>query len=86
MSPKETWVIYNKFMKEILWVSSEHFLAQRRLDELIQEPPEDGLVSNANKLVVCTLSRAILEIHQEHQAEKEYLKEEYEQVSRWATT
>lgn len=77
MSPKETWVLYNKFTEEIVDVSAEHFLASRKWEELANEKPLDGLVHNRNKLMVCTLSRALAEIKTEHQAKIEYLKEEY---------
>lgn len=87
MITADVWVVYNKYTKEIVWVTAEHFLADRKWDELVDDSVVDvGLVKNKNKLVVCTLHRALTEIKKEHEAEKEYLKSEYEQASRWATT
>ena len=86
MSPKDTWVIYNKFTKDIVWVAAEQFLASRQWDELQKQTVLPGFKANSDKLVVCTLQRALTEIESEHRAEISYLKEEYDQASRWATT
>lgn len=85
MSPKDVWVIYNKFNKEIVWVAAEHFLASRKWEELHDGQPLN-LGFESNKFVVCTLSRALKEIDLEYKAEIDYLKEEYDLSKKYLTT
>ena len=86
MSPVDVWVIYNKYTKEVVWVGAEYFLADRESNRLKEEAVQPGFKQNKDKLVVCTLQRALDEIADEHRHEISYLKEEYDQASKWQTT
>lgn len=85
MSPSEVHVVYNKYSNEIMWVAAEQFLAERRWQFMVENETENdsvGMVSNKNKLVVCTLERALAEIAREHVAIVESIRNEQ---GRWPT-
>ena len=61
MNPEDVWVIYNKITCEIKMVFAEFFLAHRTYNNLIDQAVT-GTTPNKDKLIICTLARAISHI------------------------
>lgn len=86
MKADEVWVIYNKYENEVVWVCAEQFLAQRQWDFMVDfevDNPKPIMVKNRQKLVICTLQRALDEIAKEHLAQLDSIKEEKAQAEKW---